>query len=384
MKEGAATFRVLFLDDSEADAELALSALGSDDLAIDAKIVTTASAFQAAVRDTQYDAVIVDYRMPDGTGLDALAVLRASGSDAPLILVTGTLGDESAVECVKQGVSDYVLKQNLSRLPMALRRSIGEVRDARDRARLERQLNHAQKMDAVGRLAAGVAHDFNNLLTVITAYSTMMLDDMANDDPRRADLQEIAKAAESAASLTHQLLAFSREQVIAPRQLVVDAELIKAEKMMRRMIGEDVNLVTRLGAPDTMVTIDPTQLEQVILNLAVNARDAMPRGGTLSYVTSRQRVTPAAFLPPALVAADECLALSVIDTGTGMSLETAGKIFEPFFTTKDADKGTGLGLATAYAVIARAGGTIAVESTLGVGTTFTIQLPITRSESGNS
>ena len=248
------------------------------------------------------------------------------------------------------------------------------LRDVTDRRQLEDQFRQSQKMEAVGRLAGGVAHDFNNLLTVITSYSQLMLDDLGAADPRRTDLEEIRKAAAGAATLTRQLLAFSRQQVLEPKVLDLNAVVAGAGKMLKRLIGEDVELATDLAADLGTVKADPGQLEQVIMNLAVNARDAMPMGGKLTIATRNTEVAERERLH-GLVPAGRYALLAVSDSGMGMDEQTQARIFEPFFTTKEQGKGTGLGLATVYGIVKQSEGFIEVESEIGRGTTFTTYLP---------
>jgi len=253
---------------------------------------------------------------------------------------------------------------------------IGVGYDITERKRLEDQFRQAQKMEAVGRLAGGVAHDFNNILTAILGTSALLLDDMGPSSPLRADILEIQAASERAAALTRQLLAFSRKQILQPRVLNLNDIVSGVEAMLRRLLGEDVTLVTELAPDLGAVTVDPGQVEQVIVNLAVNARDAMPEGGTLSITTGNAELDEAHAHMRPVVTPGPYVMLAVSDTGTGIAPEAKPHLFEPFFTTKSVGRGTGLGLATVYGIVKQSGGYIWVYSEPGRGATFKIYLPL--------
>jgi signal transduction histidine kinase/CheY-like chemotaxis protein len=239
----------------------------------------------------------------------------------------------------------------------------------------ENLLRHSQKMEAVGRLAGGVAHDFNNLLTAIMGYSELILSRLEADDPVRHEMDEICKAADRAHGLTRQLLAFSRKQVLDPKSLNLNAALVEMEKLLRRMIGEDIELVTDLGPDLAPVKVDHGQLEQVVFNLAINARDAMPTGGRITIATRNVRVDDKIARGNTSVPRGDYVALSVSDSGHGMSDYVQAHLFEPFFTTKEVGKGTGLGLSMVYGIVQQSSGFILFDSARGRGTTFTIYLP---------
>ncbi|MCX5747124.1 MAG: PAS domain S-box protein [Proteobacteria bacterium] len=237
------------------------------------------------------------------------------------------------------------------------------------------QLRHAQKMEAVGRLAGGVAHDFNNVLSVIMGYAGMLIDDLAIVDPRREDATEIHNACERAANLTRQLLMFSRQQVLAPKVLDLDETFANMRKMLHRLLGEDVDLVIVRGGKLGRVLADQSSIEQVVMNLVVNARDAMPTGGKLTIETA-DVLLDAAFVQRHIgVQPGPHVLITVRDTGGGMDAQTMAHIFEPFFTTKPKEKGTGLGLSIVFGIVQQSGGTVWVDSEVGVGTTFKIYLP---------
>ena len=240
----------------------------------------------------------------------------------------------------------------------------GFLLDITEQKELEEQLRQSQKMEAIGQLAGGIAHDFNNMLTAITGYAELLAYSFDEDDARADDVDQIRKAATHAAALTRQLLAFSRKQVLLPQRLDVNEVVRGLESLLARTLGADVELTTSLAETLASVESDPDQLAQVVLNVVLNGRDAMPAGGRLTITTSDVELDSHAFV-----------CVEVADTGTGMDDETRTRAFEPFFTTKDTGKGTGLGLATAYGFVSQSGGRIEIESALGEGSTFRVLLP---------
>ena len=362
--------RLLLVEDAELDARLILRELRRAGFTPEHHRVTTEGQLRQALRTETWDIVLSDHALPGFSSLLALAVLdeeRASSErpylkELPFIIVSGTIGEETAVEGMRCGAQDYILKDDLGRLAPAIERELREAQGRRERRLLEEQFRQAQKMEGVGRLAGGVAHDFNNLLTCIVGYGGLLQKRLAADDPRLRYVDGLLEAAEHGASLTRQLLAFSRRQVLTPVVTSINELVVDTHKFLRRLIGEDIELVTELAHDLGNVKVDPGQLQQVIMNLCVNARDAMPHGGRLTITTAND-------------AGGAHVTISVADTGTGMSPEALAHLFEPFFTTKELGRGTGLGLSTANGIVQQSGGSMTCESEAGAGTTFRISLP---------
>jgi signal transduction histidine kinase/CheY-like chemotaxis protein len=254
-------------------------------------------------------------------------------------------------------------------------RAIGAIVDMSDRRELEEQFRQAQKMEAVGRLAGGVAHDFNNLLMVITSYTEMMVEQLDPQDKLRRNLAQVLKAADRAASLTHQLLAFSRKQVLCPQIIDTNSVVEDSLKMIQRLIGEDIELSVSLAKPLWAVKADPAQIVQVVMNLCVNARDAMPDGGELTIKTENISVDAEAVRERPAFVPGNYASLTVSDTGVGMDMEVQAHIFEPFFTTKKLGAGTGLGLSTVYGIVKQSGGYLWLNSEPGCGSSFSLYFP---------
>ena len=379
--------RLLHLEDNPVDAELIAATLMEGGIACAPRRVEGRDTFIAALKDGQVDMILADYSLPGFDGISALELARKLCPHIPFIFVSATLGEELAIDTMHRGATDYILKQRLGRLVPSVQRALRELQDRAERKRAEealrsseKQLRQAQKMEAVGRLAGGLAHDFNNLLTVIMGRSQVLLGEMAPGHPLRNNIEEMQKAGDRAATLIRQLLTFSRKQPSEPKVLSLNPIITNFETMLRRLIGEDIELVLRASPENLRVKADPAQLEQVVMNLVVNARDTMPKGGKLIIETASANLgrTPVYHLSPLPPGA--YVRLSVSDTGCGMPLDVQAHIFEPFFTTKEEGKGTGLGLSTVFGIVTQSGGGLDVTSTVGTGTRIDVYLPSVTAE----
>jgi two-component system, cell cycle sensor histidine kinase and response regulator CckA len=371
--------RVLLIEDNEDDVTLIREMLSEkEDMDVKLEWADRLNTGVAQLTKDTIDLVLLDLSLPDSHGLDTFTTVQAHAQDLPIVVLTGLDDEAMAGQAVRRGAQDYLVKGRLDgdSLSRAVRYAVDRKQAENALRESEAQLRQAQKMESIGQLAGGIAHDFNNLLTVINSYSDMLLGDMGFDNSfSRSGLEQIKEAGHRAASLTRQLLAFSRRQVLEPKVLDLNETVSNMAKLLRRLIGEDIALVLcphpRLGR----IKADPGQVEQIIMNLAVNARDAMPGGGQLTIET--MNVEPDGSSAPTHPAGrpGSSVLLAVSDTGCGMNADTLARIFEPFFTTKEPGKGTGLGLATVDGIVKQSGGSIRVSSDPGKGTTFNIYFP---------
>jgi signal transduction histidine kinase len=415
--------RILILEDDPADAELTVRELRRSGVSFDWFLASSEEEYIEAI-DPTIDVILADYALPGFNALAALDHLKRRGLRIPFIIVTGMLGDEAAVDCVKQGATDYLLKDRLKRLGPAVTRAVEDHRSSLERARAEErlrlsqqqaaealrranarleecvtertlaltvandqlrqqiderkktedQLRQAQKMEAVGQLTGGIAHDFNNLLTSILGNLDLALrKDLG--EPVAKLLIRATQAAERGARLTSQLLAFGRRQALIARPVDLNTLIDQLRPMLISTLTSGIDVRQALDPELWPAHADPTQIELALLNLAINARDAMPLGGTITIGT-RNVAADDPVRPDDLAALGaDYVALVVRDDGSGMTPEVSARAFEPFFTTKEIGKGSGLGLSMAYGVAKQLGGTVSIESELGRGTSVTVYLP---------
>ena len=366
---------ILHLEDDPNDAALIQLTLKNGGIVCTTIRVENQEDFVAALEQGCFDLIISDFSMPVFDGLSALKIAHAEKPDLPFIFVSGTLGEEVAIDSLRNGAVDYVLKERLTRLVPAVRRTMQEVEERAERKRLEAQFIEAQKMDVIGQLSSGIAHDFNNILAVIMGSSELLAVNLGADSPLRQYTDEIRHASEHAAGLTRQLLVFSRKQTAQPIVLDLNGVVKDLDKMLRRIIDENIEMTLILGKQIGHIKADSGHVGQVLMNLVVNARDAMPNGGKLTIATTDVTLDKSYAHTHTDVIPGDYVMLSVSDTGIGMCDEVKARLFEAFFTTKPLGKGTGLGLATCQTIVQQSGGHIDVCSEEGQGTTFKIYFP---------
>src|SRR5258708_18366229 len=370
-----AALRVLFIEDSEDDTARQVRMLRQAGYDIDFERVDSPSAL-TGVLGQKWDLIISDYSMPHFTGSDALRLVRDRDLEVPFIFVSGTIGEDTAVAALKVGAQDYLMKTNLSRLIPAVRREIHEAEERKQRRRLEEQVHQLQRFEAIGRLAGGVAHDFNNVIGAIMGWADIGVRAAQDGSDLQDKFLKIRSQADRASALTRQLLAFARRQMLESCNTNLN-ELAKEEiSLLRNVIGERIEIEMKLAEDLNIIWADPSQIEQVLMNLCLNARDAMPDGGRLLIETQNVTVGEDSHHVHSFGAHGRYVLLKVMDAGGGMDAETMAHIFEPFFTTKEVGRGTGLGLATVYGIVKQHKGFIDVESYVGNGTAFRVYLPL--------
>jgi signal transduction histidine kinase len=374
------TVRILLVDDDPQAHALIEMALADAPFVATIDVVATLRAGSTRIGADEHDIYLIDQQLPDGTGLALISQSKQQGVHKPFILLTGYGSGALDEEASRAGAADYVEKHMVgTHLERSIRYALRTWQASRLLHDRDEQLRQAQKMEAIGRLAGGVAHDFNNLLTAMIGYTDLIAERLDPEDPTGREVAEIRKAADRAAALTRQLLAFSRKQFLNPTVLDLNETASGLMQMLPRVIGEHIQTRVLLAADLARVKADASQLEQVLVNLVLNARDAMPAGGELTIQTANVHLTAGRVRAENMrLEPGEYVMLAVTDTGSGMEEAIRARAFEPFFTTKPKGKGTGLGLATVYGIIEQSGGAITLDTAPGRGTTVRIYLPPTR------
>ncbi|MGO9087631.1 MAG: response regulator [Candidatus Sulfotelmatobacter sp.] len=369
--------RVLIVEDSEDDTELLVRELRRGEYDVNYERVDRPEAMLVAIENQHWDVVICDYSLPHFSGADALQMLRAKNLDTPFIYVSGTIGEETAIAALKQGAQDYVMKGNLKRLLPAIQRELKEAEQGREKVQLERQLRLLERFEAIGRLAGGICHDFNNIIGVILGWAQLGEEEAPDGSQLQERFRRIRAEGDRAVRLTRQLLAFTRREVLQPKKIDLNQAISELLAFLRSGIGEGVELRSVLDPCLHVIQADVTQIEQVIMNLCINARDAMPRGGRLVIRTKNAEISEDFCRRHSQARPGNYVVLEISDTGVGMDAAILDHIFEPFFTTKKVGEGTGLGLATVYGIVKQHNGFIDVHSEPGNGTTFQVYFPAT-------
>lgn len=367
--------KLLLVEDSETDAELLSLALRKGGYEVNCKRVDTREALRTSLSET-WDLVISDHSMPGFSGMAALSMVRENNPELPFIFVSGTIGEDIAVDAMRVGAQDYIMKGNLARLLPAIDRELREAKNRAEHKRTEVRMHQLEKFEAIGKLAGGIAHDFNNVIGAIMGWAELGSEEVPKGGKAAKYFQQIRAQSERAAGLTRQLLAYARRQTLEPRIMNLNQMITEMTSLLQKVIGEQIETKLVL-APDLQPTrADPSQLEQVLMNLCFNARDAMPQGGQLLIETHNVELDETYTLRHEYARPGRYVALSVSDTGVGMDAATMNRIFEPFFTTKEVGKGTGLGLATAYGIVKQHDGLIEVYSEPQKGSMFHVYLPV--------
>ncbi|HMS86068.1 MAG TPA: response regulator [Nitrospira sp.] len=374
--------RIVHLESNSEDSERLGRILTDGGMACVINRVETQSSFTAYLTKDRTDLILAEFNTPGCDGNQALALAQKVASHVPFIFVSHAINEPVITELLSRGVTDVIPKEAVGRLIPAVQRILNERREREARREAEDalvqnhlQLCHIQKFESVGRLAGGLAHDFNNLLTVILGHSQAVLNELDVAHPLRLPIQEIQQAGERAKGLIRQLLMFSRKRPSEAKVVSLNTLLADFQSMLRRVIGEDIQLTVRLCPDDLRIKSDPAFVEQIVMNLVVNARDAMPEGGKLTVELHSRHLDRAPMYRTMDLSPGEYVVLSVSDTGCGMPPEVQAQMFEPFFTTKDEEKGTGLGLSTVFDIVTQSGGGLDVTTQLGAGTRVDVYFP---------
>jgi signal transduction histidine kinase len=370
------SLRILLLEDDPSDAELVQATLEADQLVCDVNVIKTRAEFLTGLESQQIDLVLADYKLPSFDGLSALKLLLSIRPDLPFIFVSGTFGEESAIEALKIGATDYVLKTRLSKLVPAVRRALREKVERQRLIELEDTLSQIQKMETLGQLTGGIAHDFKNLLMLITGNLEIIEDAVPRDDDmiRRA-LERARVGADRAAALTQRLLTFSRQQTLDPKPVQINELISSMADIWRQALGDAIRLDIDVPQRSPTIFVDPNQLENAVLNLILNARDASNPGARIKVVSEVMFVDTPTLGRTGEMTVGEYASISVEDQGSGIPNELLDRIFEPLFTTKPVGQGTGLGLSMVYGFVKQSKGYIDITSALGRGTTVRLIFP---------
>ena len=361
--------RFLIIDDSPYDRELIKRAIGKIFESVSYVEVSHQRAFEEALRTLDYAVVFIDYQLKWGTGTQVLKVIRERSSSLPVIMVTDTGSEEIAVEAMKEGLNDYVLKRHLQRLPFA-------IKDCLEWTQLQAQMRQAQKLESLGLLVSGITHDFNNLLATITGFAQLgMTRTQREASPFHECFQQIYRSAEQGARMTRQLLTFARGTPMEPKYLNMNELIGSLLNLLHTLMGTSVHIDFKADPNLRYVYVDMSQLEQVLINLCLNARDAMPMGGNLELMTEQIEIAQSEAHSHPYLQPGSYVLVRVKDSGVGMDEQIQARLFEPFFTTKEVDKGTGLGLAVVYGIVKQHQGVIQVQSQPGQGSTFSLYFP---------
>lgn len=372
--------RLLLVEDSEPDASLILRQLSRGGYEVQSQRVETAAQLEAALDAGSWDLVVSDHSMPGFRGLEALRIIEDRGLDIPFLFVSGTLGEETAVRAMKVGARDYIMKNNLSRLVPAIQRELHEARLRREHQLFEQRMTQLERFEALGKLASGIAHDFNNVLGAILGWAELGAKTVPAGSPAAESFRQIGEQLERAAGLTRHLLAYARKQTLEPRRVDLNRLIQQIVSLLKTVIGSGTDLELNL-APDLQPTrADPSQIDRVLMNLCINARDAMPHGGVLRLSTSNEKLDEEACFGRRFALPGNYVLVSVADSGTGIDQATMEHLFEPFFTTKPEGEGTGLGLATSLGIVNQHGGFIDVSSSPGQGSIFRVYLPVSHNQ----
>jgi signal transduction histidine kinase len=362
------------VEDSEDDGALIALLLRQAGYDLYTERVDTARDLASAL-NRKWDIVLSDHSMPHFSGNEAMKMVRAHDDEVPFIFVSGTIGEDVAADAMRNGAQDYVMKTNLKRLVPAVERGLREAEDRKERKRLDRRVQQLQKFEAIGRLVGGISHDFNNMIGAILGWAEMGRDETPADGRAHDRFHKICEQSLRAGKLTGQLLAFAGGQILEPHKINLNILVQEEMSLLSKIIGEDIKI--RIHAdPELHVTLaDPSQIEQVVMNLCLNARDAMARGGELIVETRNVELDTKFCREHSFDRPGSYVLLSVTDTGVGIDSANLDHIFEPFFTTKSQNKGTGLGLATVYGIVKQHGGFIFANSGQATGTCFRVYLP---------